>query len=148
MVERVGYPHRDSFEPAYEALAQGLDSLLSERGIDWSRTVLGGFSQGTVMSYALALGRGRPTPAGVVALSGFIPEVNGWSAELESRRELPVYIHHGANDPVIAVGFAHGARERFEAAGLSPTYRETAAGHGVPPEILGEAAELVAAAVP
>ena len=33
-------------------------------GVDWSQTVVGGFSQGTVMSYALGLGAGRPVPAG------------------------------------------------------------------------------------
>ena len=39
--------------------------------------MIGGFSQGAVMSYALGLGSGRPTPAGIIALSGFIPTVAG-----------------------------------------------------------------------
>ena len=43
------------------------------------RTVIGGFSQGTVMAYAVGLGSGRPRPAGILALSGFVPEVEGWS---------------------------------------------------------------------
>lgn len=147
VVERVGYPHPETFGRAYEALAGRLDSLLAERGIDWSQAVIGGFSQGTVMSYGLALGEGRPAPAGLVAMSGFIPEIEGWQPDLASRSDLPTYIHHGAGDPVISVELARAARERLEAAGVSPVYRETSAGHWVPPEIIRELREFVADAV-
>ena len=125
-----------------------LDALLAERGIDWSRAILGGFSQGTVMSYALGLGSDRPVPAGILANSGFIPEVEGWRADLEARADLPVYIHHGAADPVISVEFARAARATLADAGIEPAYRETDAGHWLPPEILQELRDFVAAAVP
>jgi phospholipase/carboxylesterase len=148
VVERVGYPHAETFGRSYEALGERIDSLLAERGIDWSRTLVGGFSQGTVMSYALGLGEGRPVPAGILANSGFIPEVEGWSADLESRPSLPVFIHHGSADPVIGVEFARAARERLQAAGIEPVYRETAAGHWLPPEIVAELQAFVAEAVP
>ena len=147
VVERVGYPHAGTFGRAYEALAERLDSLLDERGIEPARTVLGGFSQGTVMSYALALGEGRPLAAGLVALSGFIPEVSGWGADLEGRRELPVFIHHGIADPIIPAPFARAARERLTAAGFAPVYRESSAGHWVPPELAADLRHFVAAAV-
>jgi phospholipase/carboxylesterase len=148
VVERVGYPHPDTFGRSYEALAERLDALLAERGIDWSKTVVGGFSQGTVMSYALALGADRPVPAGLVAMSGFIPEVEGWQADLATRTRLPVYIHHGAGDPVISVDFARAARTTLAGAGIGAGYRETSAGHWLPPEIVGELRDFVAAAVP
>lgn len=147
IVERVGFPHAETFGRSYAALAERLDRLLAERGLDWSRTLLGGFSQGAVMSYALALGAGRPQPAGLIALSGFIPEAAGWEPDLAARRDLPVYIHHGAADPVIGVEFARAARERLQAAGIEPAYRETTAGHGLPPEIVPDLRELATAAV-
>jgi phospholipase/carboxylesterase len=146
VVERVGYPHEDTFGRSYAALTETLDAALAERGLDWGRTVIGGFSQGTVMSYAVALGEGRPVPAGILANSGFIPEVAGWSADLADRRPR-AYIHHGANDPVITVDFGRAAAERLTAAGIEPTYRETSAGHWLPPEALVEAREFVAAAI-
>lgn len=146
VVERVGYPQAETFARSYEALADRLDTVLSERGIDWSRTVLGGFSQGTVMSYALALGTGRPVPAGLVAMSGFIPQVDGWEPELASRPGLRTYIHHGARDPVISVDFARSARETLRDGGIEPIYRETTAGHWLPPEILEELRGFVAEA--
>lgn len=147
VVERVGFPHPETFGRAYAALGDRLDGLLGERGIAWSRTVIGGFSQGTAMSYAMALGEGRPSPAGLIATSGFIPEVEGWSAELAGRDDLGVYIHHGAGDPVIDVGFARAARERLRTAGLEPTYRDTAAGHSLPPEVVIELRTFTAASL-
>lgn len=147
IVERVGFPHAETFGRSYAALGERLDELLAERGIAWSQTLLGGFSQGAVMSYALALGAGRPQPAGLIALSGFVPEVDGWEPDLAARRDLPVYIHHGAADPVIGVEFARAARERLIAAGIEPAYRETGAGHWLPPEIVPGLREFVIAAV-
>ena len=147
VVERVGYPHAATFAPSYEMLTSRLDGLLAERGIEWSQTAIGGFSQGTVMSYATALGAGRPRPAAVIALSGFIPEVDGWEAEPAEARQTAFYIHHGANDPVISVEFARAARERLQAAGIEPVYRESSAGHWLPPEILPELRGFVATAL-
>jgi phospholipase/carboxylesterase len=148
-VERVGYPEPESFAIGYGALTAALDELLAERGIDWSQTVIGGFSQGTVMSYATGLGSGRPAPAAILALSGFIPTVEGWTADVEGRSgETRVFIHHGISDPVIEVGFGRRARETLRAGGIEPEYRETPAGHWLPPEIMPEIASFVRAAVP
>ena len=91
---------------------------------------------GAVMSYAVGLGPSRPSPAGIVALSGFIPTVEGWQAELDTRRQLPVLIHHGRNDPVISVEFARRAHELLDQAGLEVDYLESDAGHSLPAELL------------
>ena len=50
IVERVGYPDAETFARSYEALTSFLDETLADRGIAWDRTVLGGFSMGSVMS--------------------------------------------------------------------------------------------------
>ena len=59
VVPRVGYPDPDTFRASYELLQRDIPQLT---GVPWERTILGGFSQGTVMAYALGLGAGRPTP--------------------------------------------------------------------------------------
>ena len=59
VVPRVGYPDRDSFEAAYAALTAFHDELWERTGVPADRTVLGGFSMGSVMSYATGLGPGR-----------------------------------------------------------------------------------------
>jgi phospholipase/carboxylesterase len=145
LVRRVGYPDPETFAAAYETLAGFLDGFLAERGLGWNRTVIGGYSMGSVMSYAVGLGEGRPTPAGLIAWSGFVPTVEGWSPELEDRSDLPVLIHHGANDPIISVDFARKAREFLRSGGIEPEYLETDAGHWLPPEAVEPAKRLVAA---
>jgi phospholipase/carboxylesterase len=136
VVERIGYPHADTFGRSYDMLAETVDGLLSEHGVEHGRAVYGGFSQGTVMSWALALGEDRPAPAGVMALSGFIPTVEGWKPDFGSRPDLRAYIHHGAADPVIVADFGRDAARRLQEAGLDVTYEETDAGHWLPPEIV------------
>ena len=143
-VPRVGFPDPESFHAAYAALTSLLDAWLGEREIPWSRTIIGGFSMGCVMSYATALGPGRPSPAGVLAMSGFIPTVEGWEPELESRAGLPVFITHGARDPVIFVEFARDARERLERARLDVEYHEHEGGHHLDPRTLPLSVEWVA----
>ncbi len=132
-VPRVGHPDPDTFHRSYEQLAAFHDALAERTGIASDRTVLGGFSMGSVMSYALGLSGGRPAPAGIVAFSGFIPTVEGWEADLTSRADLPVFIAHGRQDPVIGVDFARRARERLEAGGLPVEYHESDAAHHIEP---------------
>ncbi len=144
LVPRVGYPDPVTFAGSYAALTGFLDGLLAQRGIDWQRTVVGGFSMGAVMSYAVGLGAGRPSPRGILAFSGFIPTVDGWAADLDSRPGLPVVIHHGRNDPVISVEFAREAQRTLAGAGLAVEYLETGAGHWLPPEAIDPARRLVA----
>jgi phospholipase/carboxylesterase len=146
VVRRVGHPDAETFAHSYAALSEFLGAKLDELGIGWDRTVLGGFSMGAVMSYAVGLGAGRPHPAGILALSGFVPAVEGWEPDLAGRRGLPVLIHHGRADPIIEVGFGRAAREQIESAGLDVTYLETDAGHWVPPEAIPPARDFVAGA--
>jgi phospholipase/carboxylesterase len=135
-VHWVGYPDPDTFWPTWEQLAPWADALLDGHGIDPARVVLGGFSQGTVMSYALGLGPGRPRPAGIMALSGFMPSVEGFSLDLDRAAGLPVAIGHGTRDPVISVEFARSARQRLEEAGADLTYQESEMGHQIDPRFL------------
>ena len=87
-------------------LAEFHEELWAQTGIPPARTVLGGFSMGSVMSYALGLAGERPVPGGILAFSGFIPTVEGWQPDLAGRRGMRVFIAHGRNDPVIDVEFA------------------------------------------
>ncbi|HEV2768610.1 MAG TPA: phospholipase [Solirubrobacteraceae bacterium] len=136
VVERVGFPHRDTFAPALRQLEGFLDGWLAERHLAWDRVVLGGFSQGAVMSYAVGLGPGRPSPAGILAMSGFVPVVEGWEPDLASRRGLPVSISHGSKDPVIGVDFARQARDLLSEGGLAVEYHESPVDHQLDPSTL------------
>jgi phospholipase/carboxylesterase len=139
LVPRVGYPDRESFEAARAALAELHDALWEETGIGPGRTVLGGFSMGAVMSYAMGLGADRPAVAGILAFSGFVPTVEGWEPSLADRTGTRAFVSHGRNDPVIGVEFAERARDLLSEGGLELTYRESDLGHQIDPAHLREA---------
>jgi phospholipase/carboxylesterase len=132
-VPRVGYPDPATFQNAYRELAAFHEELWERTGIGPDRTVLGGFSMGTVMSYALGLGSDRPAPTGILALSGFVPTVDGWEPSLDDRPDTKILIAHGRNDAVIPVTFARSARDLLEQAGFAVDYRESGAAHQVDP---------------
>jgi phospholipase/carboxylesterase len=146
-VREIGYPDRDTFMATYDLAASWLDSLPAELGIPPERTVIGGFSQGAVMSYALGYGRGRPKPAAIVALSGFMPAVEGFELDVEGRSDIPVAVAHGTYDPIIGVEWGRRANERLSAAGVAVIYQEAPLPHAVDPEFLASLAPWVREAV-
>lgn len=133
LVPRVGYPDPDTFAAARQQLAELHDELWEQTGIEPARTVLGGFSMGAVMSYVLGLDGERPSPAGILAFSGFIPTVETWTPDLDARSGLPVFVAHGRRDQVIGVEFARAAVERLRAANLRVDYHESDAAHHIDP---------------
>lgn len=133
-------PDPDTFWPSFTALAELLDGLREP-------LVLGGFSQGAVMTWALGLGRGpAKRPAAIVALSGFLPRVEGLELDVSGLEGYPVAIAHGSLDPVIPVDFSREARQAVEAAGADILYREAPLPHTIDPRIVPELRDLVARA--
>jgi phospholipase/carboxylesterase len=139
-VLRVGYPDPATFAEGYAALSGFVDSLPHER------VVIGGFSQGAVMSLAVGLGEGRPRPAAVIGFSGFIPVVAGW--QLGTADPFPpIALGHGSYDGVIPVELARRARAELEAAGAEVVYRESPTDHAIDPAFVAELRPWLRAAV-
>jgi phospholipase/carboxylesterase len=147
VLREVGSPDRETFLQTFALLSGWLDGVLAENEVAPERLVLGGFSQGAVMAYSLALAAGRPRPAGVLAFSGFIPRVEGFEFDLEGRAGLPVSVSHGSLDPIISVEFAREARARLEAADLAVRYREDPVAHTIAPGALAQAKQVLADAL-
>ena len=143
IVRQVGFPDPDTFFPTFSALSAWVDALPEELGVPGRPVVLGGFSMGAVMSYSLSLADGRPTPTALIPLSGFIPSVEGFDLDVESRAGLPVAIGHGTFDPIIEASFGREARERLSDAGADVLWRESPVPHTVDPEFLPELADFV-----
>jgi phospholipase/carboxylesterase len=131
VVPRVGYPDHDTFHAAYKTLASFHDEVWQRTGITPERTIFGGFSMGSVMSYSLGLGTDRPAPAGILAFSGFMPMVDGWQPDVP--RDTRVFIAHGRRDPVMEIGFARRAKALLDEAGMDVEYHESDAAHHIDP---------------
>ena len=134
-------PEPETFWPSFEALSGFLD------GLD-GPLVLGGFSQGAVMSYALALGRTpAKRPSALLPLSGFMPSVDGLDLDLTDLEGFPVAIAHGTLDPVIPVDYSRAARDVLAAAGADVAYTESPVGHTIDPQIIPALRGFVANAI-
>ena len=139
----LGTPDAATFSPTFDAASAWLDGL----GVPAERIVLGGFSQGAVMSYALGLAAGRPRPAAIVALSGFLPTVEGYPLDL-TQPLPPVAIGHGVYDQVIGVEWGRQARDRLEAAGAEVLYRESPMQHAIDPGFVADVRDWLAERLP
>jgi phospholipase/carboxylesterase len=134
----IGTPERETFSASYAALVEFLD------GLAYDRLVLGGFSQGCAMAYALALFRGRPRPDALLAMSGFIPSVDGYDLDLTP--PFPrIAIVHGGLDQMIPVEWGRAARVTLQEAGADILYRESPIGHWIDPGVVPLLREAVAA---
>jgi phospholipase/carboxylesterase len=137
-VREIGYPDPETFLDTFERASAWLESFAEETGIPPGRTVLGGFSQGAVMTYVLGLAADRPRPVALIGLSGFIPTVEGFELDLERQPKPPVAIGHGIFDRVISVEWGRRASVVLEGAGFDVLYREYPLPHAVDPAFVGE----------
>ena len=103
-----------------------------------ARTVLGGFSQGAVMTLDVGL-RAPEHYAALVAMSGYLAEADDFPGYLAGRRDQPLLLIHGTRDQVLPVSLARRARQYLETNGLAPEYQEFAMAH----EVSGESLQLV-----
>jgi phospholipase/carboxylesterase len=131
----IGTPEASTFLASFAAAGEWLDGFLAAAGLGFDRLVVGGFSQGGVMAYSLALGERRARPAAVIALSSFIPRVDGFSLDL-SPPLPPVAIGHGTLDNVIGVDWGRRARALLEEAGADVLYRESPMFHQIDPDFV------------
>jgi phospholipase/carboxylesterase len=139
----VGTPDATTFLETFDQASAFLDAL----PVPIDRVVLGGFSQGAVMTYALGLGGGRPRPAAIMALSGFMPRVEGFELDLTNLTGYPVAIAHGSLDPVISVDWSREARAVLEEAGAAVLYREPPVPHMLDPAVVRELRGFVRSAI-
>ena len=146
-VPRVGYPDPDTFRAAFAALADFHDETWERTGTAPENTVFGGFSMGSVMSYALGLSRGPPRARPASWRSrGSSPPWRAGSASLADRAGLPVFIAHGRRDPVMDVEFARSARATLTEGGLDVSYHESDVDHRIDPAHLAAATDWLAGA--
>jgi phospholipase/carboxylesterase len=136
-------PDPETFLSTAPRLVAFLDAL----PVPLERVVLGGFSQGTVMSWAMTLGPERRPPAAVVALSGFLPRVPGYPLDPLNLAGVPVAIAHGTLDPVIPFRFGAEAAATLTAAGADVLRLETDVPHMVDPAWIEPLRALVARAI-
>ena len=141
----MGYawtPPRDSGTPedalrADEMLTGLVDEVTEIYNIEPGRIILGGFSQGGMMTYR----NGLPSPdvfRGLAVLSSTVPDPDGLRARLPAGRQQPIFVAHGTADSMISIEDARESRRFLEAEGYTPDYREYAMGHEISQEVMAD----------
>jgi phospholipase/carboxylesterase len=109
-----------------------LDGLLAEHGLDESKMVLAGFSQGTMMALHVGIRRERAL-AGILGYSGMIAGPSLDAAEVRSKP--PVLLIHGDADGIVPLSAYHHAHAELERLGFPlEGHVSHGLGHGVDPD--------------
>jgi len=117
-----------------DEIAVFIDEICKKLPIDAKKVTLIGFSQGTILSYAVALSYPEKINQ-VVALSGYLNEkILTENFKSKDLSHLKFFISHGSVDQVIPVEWARKAKPFIENLGLNVTYKEYPVGHGVAPQ--------------
>jgi phospholipase/carboxylesterase len=117
-----------------DLIAAFIDEAVAAYDVDDQNITLLGFSQGTILSYAVALNYPEKVK-NVIALSGYINEdllPNNLNEKDYSK--LDFYCSHGSVDQVIPVEWARKAKPFLDGLKIKNTYSEFPVGHGVNPQ--------------
>lgn len=103
--------------------------------LDAEKVILGGFSQGAMLSMDVALHTTRPL-AGVVLLSGTLTAEDVWRPRMKARAGLDVFQSHGTEDPLLPYAIAERLRDLLGESGMHVDFHSFDGGHTIPPAIL------------
>ena len=117
-----------------DLIAGFIDELIQTYPIDAQKVTLVGFSQGAILSYAVALSYPEKVQK-VVAMSGYLNlEIVAEDYLKNNFNNLKIFASHGTVDQVIPVEWARKTPAILENLGINITYKEYPIGHGVAPQ--------------
>jgi phospholipase/carboxylesterase len=118
-----------------DLIAKFIDELTRNYPIDSAKTSLLGFSQGAVLSYAVALSHPEKIQK-VIALSGYLSDTIFENDYLKNDlSKLKIFASHGIADQVIPVDWARKTKPFLDKLGIAAVYKEYPIGHGISPQI-------------
>jgi phospholipase/carboxylesterase len=132
----------DGLLAARAHVLQLLAAVEARYAIPPARLVLGGFSQGAMLSLDVALHREVP-PAGLILMSGTLIAEDAWRPRMASLAGVPVMLSHGRHDQLLPFDAAELMRDQLSAAGAVVDWHPFAGGHEIPPDALAAASALL-----
>lgn len=137
----------DDVDSVVEMLATLVDEVTDHYATKSGQIILGGFSQGGMMTYRYGL----PNPdkfKGLAALSAVAPEPDTMRECLPEERSQPIFVAHGAADMMIEVQMARDTLNFLEAEGYSPVYHEYQMAHEISQQTLADLTEWIKSVLP
>jgi phospholipase/carboxylesterase len=133
----------EGLHEARDMVEQALVVLEKEHGLDWTTLVIGGFSQGAMLSCDWALRSERSIEA-LVQLSGTVICESDWLQLMKARAGLRVFQSHSPDDQVLPFSLAERHRDTMTRAGLKNTFVSFRGGHGIAPPVIQALARFLA----
>ncbi|PJJ08856.1 phospholipase/carboxylesterase [Flavobacterium sp. 1] len=128
------FSDNDQARISRDVIAGFIDELVANYPIDIQNVNLIGFSQGSILSYAVALSYPEKVNK-VVAMSGYLNlEIVTEDYLKNNLSKLKIFASHGTVDQVIPVDWARKTPGILEKLGVAITYKEYPVGHGVAPQ--------------
>jgi phospholipase/carboxylesterase len=128
---------------ARQALTTAITEWMAASGLDWSQVVLGGFSQGAMVSVETTVHL-TARPAGLIVLSGALLNEAAWRTEAATGGPVHVFQSHGRYDVVLPYAMGAWLQELFLTSGWPGEFIEFPGGHEIPYEVLEGAAAFLA----
>lgn len=137
----------DDVDSVVDMLATLVEEVTTHYQTETGQIILGGFSQGGMMTYRYGL----PNPdmfRGLAVLSGVAPEADTMSARLPDERSQPIFVAHGTGDMMVSVQMARDTREFLEAEGYTPEYHEYQMAHEISQQTLTDLTKWIKSTLP
>lgn len=141
-VDRAGHVP-DGLAAARAAVLGVLDALAQEYGRTDARTVLGGFSQGAMLTVDVALHAPAPL-AGLALMSGTLVAESVWKPKAAALAGVTILQTHGTRDALLSFAGAERLRDFLLAAGATVGFASFPGGHEIPPPVLELVGDLLA----
>lgn len=129
---------------ARRAVMSVVDAVSTTMKLPYGRIVLGGFSQGGMVTTDVAL-RLEEAPAGLCILSGTLTSEAEWRQKASARKGLPVFQAHGRYDDVLPFTAAERLRDTLVESGLAVDFHAFDGPHTIDPDELERLAAFIAA---
>lgn len=127
---------------ARESLEMFFTTLPRFISVDYKKMVIGGFSQGAMLSCDLVMRSAFPF-AGLIQLSGSLLAKQDWRPSVGKRSGLPVFQSHGTQDPILPYVMAERLRDALTLAGVSVEWHSFRGGHEIPDPIVNRLSEFI-----
>lgn len=132
---------RNEVPDGLESARNKVSALLDELAVDNDKLILGGFSQGAMLSLDVALHRDK-APAALALMSGTLLAESVWEAKFAKLSGVPVVMSHGMADPLLPFAISEYLRDRLVTAGAKVTWVPFRGGHEIPPPVLEAVTKL------
>lgn len=132
--------------PVRESMLTFLKEIEQKFGAEPGKTILGGFSQGAMLSCDLML-RTTQSYAGLIQMSGTLLAAQEWGPLLPKRKGLPVFQSHGMQDEILPYVGAEKLRDALIRGGLAVEWHSFRGGHEIPQSVLQRLGTFITKAV-